>query len=621
MKSSKQFKLSIGAIFKNEGPYIIEWIAAHRVIGIDEIIIANNNSDDGSLELLTQLSNKGVIKLIDYPGEENKPPQLSAYTKIMHDYGGGTDWIAFIDADEFLLPTNGKLTIRDAFNSIAEDVSIGAVAVNWVVFGSSGEMKKRPGLVLERFKMRANQHFLHNHHYKSIVRCSAFLGAHGNPHLFKIKPEFKYVHTDGTEVSDHPERGPGLSDRVVWEEFRLHHYVIKSKEEFDIKKKPKGSATVIGRNKGDGYFKSHDQNDVSENIAEALLELIQKEVILLEKLIPTSVLKKVMRMPKIPIHLKRHGYVDRLNIKGTFVYFTGWSYLLGEQAEILMKVLIGEASIPIQFFKRLERPDVKRKIPELTLSCGFEIGISILDIPASALDRNNWSITVFAEDKLETVEASAKCLWPVENIRELIEKSPSIPNIPSMPNACIQYLKEQLQASSVYLEYGSGGSTVLAALTSLSTMVSVESDASWLDAVNHKVHSLKKASTQYIPLYIDIGLTKEWGFPVSTDAWQNYWKYAIHPWIELEKNHSKPDLILIDGRFRVACFLASLYFSKPKSTILFDDYSERTYYHSIEKFIKPATMIERMGVFIVPEVRPMPLELVASISLAMTDAR
>ena len=61
----------------------------------------------------------------------------------------------------------------------------------------------------------------------------------------------------------------------------------------------------------------------------------------------------------------------------------------------------------------------------------------------------------------------------------------------------------------------------------------------------------------------------------------------------------KPDLILIDGRFRIATFLACC-LSFPGSTILFDDYLNRESYHAVENIVKPIRHTGRIGEFRIP---------------------
>ena len=57
-----------------------------------------------------------------------------------------------------------------------------------------------------------------------------------------------------------------------------------------------------------------------------------------------------------------------------------------------------------------------------------------------------------------------------------------------------------------------------------------------------------------------------------------------------------PDLIFIDGRFRVACFLTALKKIKRRTTVMIDDYRSRIHYHLCSKISKPI-MIGRMAVF------------------------
>ncbi|MAO75600.1 MAG: hypothetical protein CL699_04770, partial [Chloroflexi bacterium] len=63
----------------------------------------------------------------------------------------------------------------------------------------------------------------------------------------------------------------------------------------------------------------------------------------------------------------------------------------------------------------------------------------------------------------------------------------------------------------------------------------------------------------------------------------------------------KPDVVLIDGRFRVACFLKSLLHAPPNTVILFDDYINRPHYHVVEEFLTPDQTCGRQASFIVPQ--------------------
>ena len=58
-----------------------------------------------------------------------------------------------------------------------------------------------------------------------------------------------------------------------------------------------------------------------------------------------------------------------------------------------------------------------------------------------------------------------------------------------------------------------------------------------------------------------------------------------------------PDIILIDGRFRSACFIACAFSIRKVTTILFDDFVERRYKEITAAISEPSALIGRMAIF------------------------
>lgn len=283
----KSFRLAIAAIFKNEHPYILEWVAYHRALGVDSFFIADNNSDDGTTELLAALDAAGTVVHIPFPHIPDQPPQLAAYREIMRRHKDDADWFAFVDADEFLFPTDGAQSIRPLFQEINDDPSIGAVAVNWAIYGSSGHEHPDERLVIERFDARAPQAAGVNAHYKSIVRSSAWLDSGSNPHRFQLSTESTLVHANGTPVID-KDGSAGLSSVAVWDRLRLNHYVVKSRDEFTERKSPKGRADAIGRNRTAEFFALHDRNDAVDPMPQWALSKTEEALKQLSVELPDS---------------------------------------------------------------------------------------------------------------------------------------------------------------------------------------------------------------------------------------------------------------------------------------------------------------------------------------------
>jgi hypothetical protein len=158
-------------------------------------------------------------------------------------------------------------------------------------------------------------------------------------------------------------------------------------------------------------------------------------------------------------------------------------------------------------------------------------------------------------------------------------------------------LTAALKTSSCYLEYGIGGSTVLAADVAVPSLLGVESDRSWMALVQLALDRKSYHGAQLH--YVDIGPTGAWGHPVSDSGWRNYHRYPLGIWAALTQE-TKPDLVLIDGRFRVACALATLMFADAGTKVLFDDYASRQAYHVVEEFVQPIALHGEMMEFVVP---------------------
>lgn len=156
-------------------------------------------------------------------------------------------------------------------------------------------------------------------------------------------------------------------------------------------------------------------------------------------------------------------------------------------------------------------------------------------------------------------------------------------------------------AAGVILEYGSGGSTVLAAEQPGKVIFSVESDAKWLTDMQGWFAQNPPLAQVHLH-HGDIGPTKEWGHPANNLHVKLWPGYAISVW-DLP-DFVQPDTVLIDGRFRAACFLTCLFRSRSPMTVLWDDYVGRPGYHSVEYLVKPVAMIGRMARF---EISPTPL--------------
>lgn len=164
----------------------------------------------------------------------------------------------------------------------------------------------------------------------------------------------------------------------------------------------------------------------------------------------------------------------------------------------------------------------------------------------------------------------------------------------TFPDEEARYVTDAIRSARCILEYGSGGSTRFAAGLEGKRIVSIESDLAWAKELAERIAQAGLPSQPEI-IHADIGPTRKWGRPTNYSEWHKFVDYACLPWRQYAD--LDPDLILIDGRFRPACFVASLVSIKRSTLVIIDDYAGRPEYHEIEEITLPIERVGRMAVF------------------------
>jgi Glycosyltransferase family 92 len=127
--------LSIGAIFKDEAPYLPEWIEFHRLAGVERFFLYDNGSGDTGREVVEPWVRKGVVSVAECSIPLAQGGQGWAYADALRRARGRTRWLAFIDVDEFLW-TPGLTPLPNLLRDYEQHPG---VVVNWQVYGSSGK--------------------------------------------------------------------------------------------------------------------------------------------------------------------------------------------------------------------------------------------------------------------------------------------------------------------------------------------------------------------------------------------------------------------------------------------------------------------------------------------------
>ena len=229
-----QYKLSICAVTQDEGPWLKEWIEYHRLTGVEHFWIYDNNSKDNSKEILKPYIEQGIVELFDWPLSTHNhlaylDMQLGAYNHVLSYARGRTEWLAFIDIDEFIVPVQDKTiteTLEKHFSHCA------GVLVNWQLYGTSLVEKIQPHeLMVEILTCRAPVNYPKNLSTKSIVK-PLLVNECQNPHYFSYVQGQKSFDTHGNPTNLY--NTPIYTDVLI-----INHHWFKDEDFFHNVKIPR----------------------------------------------------------------------------------------------------------------------------------------------------------------------------------------------------------------------------------------------------------------------------------------------------------------------------------------------------------------------------------------------
>ena len=233
-------KITIVTTMRNEAPYVLEWIAHHRAIGVTHFLIYTNDCEDGTPALLHLLPDVTVVEQAD----GDKPPQWRALKAAWdHPAVSGADWLTCLDCDEFINLNND---IRDIPHLI-ERAGSDAIILRWRLFGSSGETEFSDAPITQRFIRAAPEHTIYPaiaSYFKTLFRRDGPFRQFG-VHRPKQKNSDRHGYPVWVDGSGSPapaqlvQNDGQITDwgRPIERELvQLNHYSIRSAAEFMVKR-------------------------------------------------------------------------------------------------------------------------------------------------------------------------------------------------------------------------------------------------------------------------------------------------------------------------------------------------------------------------------------------------
>lgn len=163
------------AIAKNEGPWLIEWLAHCKAVGFNEVALGTNDCDDGTDEIAEELQSMGLLTHFD-----NRPPyyrrnylqvpslQLTAYDRMQSmPQVQACDWVMPLDIDEFLVCHVGNGSVQEL---CAKHHKAHGIMIRWRMFGDSGLSGMLTPPITDQLTKCAEKTDINNDNVKMLVR-------------------------------------------------------------------------------------------------------------------------------------------------------------------------------------------------------------------------------------------------------------------------------------------------------------------------------------------------------------------------------------------------------------------------------------------------------------------
>ncbi|WP_299591766.1 glycosyltransferase family 2 protein [uncultured Tateyamaria sp.] len=252
---------------KNEAPYIVEWVAYHRAMGVDNFLIYTNGCEDGTSEILDRLQEMGVLQHRNNDNwKGNSPQQYALNQSLKEPLIKNADWIIHIDVDEFMNVRTGNGTLQDFFDAVPDATN---VAMTWRLFGHNGVTHLKDDFVIDQFDRCAPKYCPKPHTVWGFKTMFKNIGAYEKISCHrpnKLDPKFAkkvhWVNGSGKDMTkEAAENGWRSSKKSIgYDLLQLNHYALRSAESFLIKRQ-RGRALHVDRSIGINYWIRMDWSD------------------------------------------------------------------------------------------------------------------------------------------------------------------------------------------------------------------------------------------------------------------------------------------------------------------------------------------------------------------------
>ncbi|KIN70659.1 Glycosyl transferase, group 2 family protein [Sulfitobacter noctilucae] len=297
---SKSKRTAIVTTMKNEGPFILEWIAYHQAIGVKDFLVYTNDCDDGTDTMFNLLQSKGIVQHRQNPFREMdlKPQHAALQAAENEQIMKKADWIICMDVDEFINIKVGKGHLRDLYEAIG---NANMISCTWRLFGSSDLDNYEDDFTIKRHTKCAPEYSPKPHQawgFKTLFRNNGIFKKFGVHRPKGLRPQLwdqiNWVNGSGEMIAKTEFRNSwrSTSSTYGYDLVSLNHYAVRNAESFLVKR-DRGRVNHVDRDQGEAYW-FRMNNNATEDLS------IQRRIPMMERK-----LKKLMADPEIAAQHKR----------------------------------------------------------------------------------------------------------------------------------------------------------------------------------------------------------------------------------------------------------------------------------------------------------------------------
>lgn len=260
LRDRQRTDVTLVSCMRNEGLFLVEWVAYHSLMGFEDIVIFTNNCTDGSDLLLDRLHELGYLTHVRQYPLPGTSPQLNAMEiAFEHPIVKSHEWMLHIDADEFLYIDTKEGTVGSLIKRVQPaDV----IALAWKCFGSGGLTRWSGGSVLETFTYSQGKPMRRISFHKSMFRPKLFEFATDHMPKMPKRDDVCLTNSAGESfVSDTISKRRKSRYKIpfrytTYQNAAIYHYAVKS-DDLYLMKNDRGDGHGVVHTK---YFLNSDSH-------------------------------------------------------------------------------------------------------------------------------------------------------------------------------------------------------------------------------------------------------------------------------------------------------------------------------------------------------------------------